>query len=114
MRRGKGTVLLALMVSFAAPAAELPKLGTVLVPFPPGPGKEVADHACLNCHSSDVARQQKLTEKQWTATVNKMIGWGAEVRADRKDELLRYLAANFGPGNDAFRPVAVQAIRTSR
>lgn len=114
MSRGRGAVLLAFGLAFAAPAAELPRLGTVLVPFPPGAGKEVADQACLNCHSSDVARQQKLTEKQWTATVTKMIGWGAEVRADRKEELIRYLAANFGPGNDSFRPVVVQPIRSSR
>lgn len=114
MRRRTGAVLLALGLAFAAPAAELPKLGTVLAPFPNGPAKEVADKACLNCHSSDIARQQKLTEKQWTASVTKMIGWGAEVPADRKEELIRYLAANFGPGNDAFRPVVVQPVRSSR
>jgi hypothetical protein len=111
----KAAIVLSLVViSIAALAAELPRIGTVLVPFPGGPAKVVADQACLNCHASDVVRQQKLTEKQWTANVTKMIGWGAEVPESRKDELVRYLAANFGPDNSAFQPVVVQPIRATR
>lgn len=89
-----------------APAAgELPELGTVLRPLPDGPGKEVADAACLNCHSGDILRQQRLTEKQWQANVTKMIGWGAVVPDDKRDALVAYLVQNFGPDNDRFEPV---------
>ena len=115
-------VVAALAISFAAlvglgkpkPSADLPQLGTLIAPLPEGPAKGVADRACLNCHSGDVLRQQRLTEKQWTANVTKMIGWGAEVPEDRREELVRYLAKNFGPGNVAFRPVAVRPIRANR
>jgi hypothetical protein len=31
-----------------------------------------------------------------------------------EEELVRYLAAKFGPGNNAFRPVIVQPLRSSR
>jgi len=96
------------------PSAVLPQLGTLIAPLPEGPAKDVADRACLNCHSGDVLRQQRLTDKQWTANVTKMIGWGAEVPEDRREELVRYLAKNFGPGNVAFRPVAVRPIRANR
>jgi cytochrome c5 len=91
-----------------------PLLGATIAPFPDGPGKEIADKACLNCHATDIVRQQRLSEKQWTANVTKMIGWGAELREDRKDDLIRYLVANFGPANRTFQPVVVQPNRPPR
>ncbi len=120
--RARLVVVAALATSFAAlagpgkpkPSADLPQLGTLIAPLPEGPAKGVADGACLNCHSGDVLRQQRLTEKQWTANVTKMIGWGAEVPEDRREELVHYLARNFGPGNVAFQPVAVRPIRANR
>ena len=83
----------------------LPVLGTRLAEFPPGEGKSVADSACLSCHSTDLVRQQRLTEKQWSANLTKMIGWGAEVPESKKETLLAYLVKNFGPDNDRFEPV---------
>jgi cytochrome c5 len=92
-----------------APAALQP-LGSHITPNPPGPGKEVADAACLICHSSDMLRQQHLTEKQWTGTVDKMIRWGAPVKEEQKALLIAYLTKNFGPEN-RFRPVEVLPAR---
>jgi quinoprotein glucose dehydrogenase len=89
---------------------KLPVLGTRLADLPPGPGKAVADQACLFCHSSDMVWQQRLTEKQWTAEINKMIGWGAEVPEAKKDALLAYLVANFGPDNEKFQPLATRPV----
>lgn len=83
----------------------LPVLGTRLAEFPPGEGKSLADSACLSCHSTDLVRQQRLTEKQWSASLTKMIGWGAEVPESKKETLLAYLVKNFGPDNDRFEPV---------
>ena len=102
-----GAAALLVAQSSQAPAKSegLPQLGTRLAPLPDGPMKEVADQACLNCHSADMIRQQRLTEKQWTANVTKMIGWGAAVPEDRKDALVAYLVEHFGPDNDRFQPV---------
>jgi mono/diheme cytochrome c family protein len=86
----------------------LPILGARLSEFPEGPGKTIADKACLQCHSADIPRQQRITEKQWTAEVEKMTRWGAEVSAADKDALIAYLASHFGPANDAFHPVEVR------
>ena len=92
----------------AAFDASLPVLGSQLAELPPGPGKATADGTCLTCHSADMLRQQRLNEKQWTANVTKMTGWGAEVPADRRDELIAYLVKNFGPDNDRFKPVVTR------
>lgn len=94
-----------------SPAPEpnpLPLVGTQLGEFPAGPMKAVADQACLRCHSADMVRQQRLTEKQWTAEVTKMAGWGAVVPEDQKAGLIAYFVEHFGPDNDSFRPVVAQ------
>jgi hypothetical protein len=88
----------------------LPILGTRLTEFPPGAAKSLADKACLECHSADMVWQQHLTEKQWTAEVNKMMGWGSEVPEDKKEALVAYLVENFGPGNDKFRAVIARPV----
>ena len=88
----------------------LPVLSTRLTPFPPGEGKALADQACVNCHSTDMIRQQRLNEKQWTASVTKMVGWGAEVPESGRDALIAYLVANFGPDNDRFEPVVTRPV----
>lgn len=89
---------------------QLPVLGTRLSVFPPGEVKAVADQACLNCHSADIVWQQHLTDKQWSAEVNKMVGWGAAVPDEQKDALVAYLLQNFGPDNDKFQPVLTRPV----
>jgi hypothetical protein len=90
------------------PAEPLPELGTVLGELPAGPMKAVADAACLNCHSADMVRQQRLNDKQWAAEVDKMAGWGAVVPDDQKAALIAYLTEHFGPENQAFHPVVAK------
>ncbi|MGE5414952.1 MAG: hypothetical protein ACM3NW_12290, partial [Syntrophomonadaceae bacterium] len=96
-----GAVVAAALLSVQAPrpAEEkaLPDLGTELGALPPGPMKALADQACLHCHSADMLRQQRLTEKQWTAEVSKMAGWGAVVPEDQRAALVAYLVEHFGP-----------------
>ena len=86
-------------------------MGTQLGQFPPGPMKAVADQACLNCHSADMALQQRLTEKQWATAVTKMMGWGAPVPEDQKDALVAYLVEHFGTDNDRFVPTAAAPVK---
>jgi len=89
---------------------KLPVLGTRLLEFPPGDGKGIADQACLACHSTDMVRQQRLTEKQWTANLTKMVGWGAEVPESQREALTAYLVKNFGPDNDRFQPIVTRPV----
>ncbi|HKD18938.1 MAG TPA: hypothetical protein VKG23_13885 [Thermoanaerobaculia bacterium] len=102
----------ALLLGQAGPASsregDLPALGTQLGELPAGQMKPLADQACLHCHSADMIRQQRLTEKQWTAEIKKMAGWGAAVPEDQQAALVAYLVEHFGPDNDRFQPVAAQ------
>ena len=95
--------------SASRPRSPLPPLGgTDIVLLPKGEGRRIADNACLKCHSGDMLRQQRLTEAQWTKTVDKMIGWGAEVKPDERIVLIAYLSRNFNPDNDRFEPAATR------
>jgi len=90
--------------------AVLPMAGTKFRELPPGNGKAETETACYACHASDLLVQQRLTEKQWTATVEKMIRWGAAVPEKEKSVVIAYLTKNFGPQN-RFTPTRVQPIR---
>jgi hypothetical protein len=80
-------------------AATLPMPGTKFKELPPGKAKADVEAACYACHSADLLAQQRLTPKQWTAAVEKMMRWGAVVPAEKKTPIIEYLAKNFGPGN---------------
>jgi hypothetical protein len=52
---------------------------------------------CTICHSSDLITQQQLDRSMWAKEVDKMIKWGAPVRAEERKFLLDYLSAYYGP-----------------
>ena len=90
--------------------AALPALGTKFHSLPAGNGKELVEAACLRCHSADMLAQQRLTEKQWTATVEKMTRWGAAVKDADKGSIIAYLSKHFGPENHAFTPAKARPV----
>lgn len=90
-------------------ATGLPGLGDRVPALPDGPGRSQAETACTACHSTEVLRQQRLTERQWTASIGKMRGWGASIpEGEESNRLIGYLAEHFGPSNDRFRPVVTK------
>jgi hypothetical protein len=97
------------MKAFAIALLLLPVLGTKFKPLPPGAGRTQTEAACYACHSADLLVQQRLTEKQWTAAVEKMIRWGATVPEKDKAKMIAYLAKNFGPSN-TFTPIRTRPI----
>jgi len=88
----------------------LPVLGTQFKQLPPGPAKEKVEAACYACHSADLLVQQRLTQKQWTATVEKMMRWGAALDEKDKGAVIDYLAKNFGAENKGFKPTKVKPV----
>ena len=90
--------------------AVLPMPGTQFKQLPNGPGKAEVEAACYACHSADLLAQQRLTEKQWVASVEKMVRWGAVVPDAQKDVIVKYLARHFGPAN-RFVPTRTAPIR---
>ena len=96
----------------ATPAAKpLPLLGTTFQTLPPGKGRTEIEAACYRCHAADILVQQRLTEKQWTAAVEKMMRWGAVVPENDKAPIIAYLAKHFGPENKGFQPIRTQTVR---
>ncbi len=53
---------------------------------------------CSVCHTADLIHQQRLPADRWTATVEKMMHWGAELSQDEAALLVRYLSARYHPG----------------
>jgi len=90
--------------------AVLPMPGTRFQQLPPGPGKAEVEAACYQCHAADLLAQQRLTEKQWTASVEKMVRWGANVPERDKSAIVTYLARHYGPGN-RFVPVKTATLK---
>jgi mono/diheme cytochrome c family protein len=50
---------------------------------------------CLMCHGEDMTTRQRLTAKQWSASVEKMVNWGTPLPPDRKQPLIDYLAETY-------------------
>jgi mono/diheme cytochrome c family protein len=50
---------------------------------------------CLMCHAEEMTARLRLSEKQWAAELDKMIGWGAPVPPELKSPLLEYLTSTF-------------------
>ena len=104
-------VMAALAALAAAPKkGTLPMLGTQFHQLPAGDGKDAVEAACYPCHSADLLVQQRLTEKQWTATTEKMMRWGAKVSDADKPRVIAYLSKHFGPDNK-FTPIEVRPVK---
>ncbi|HEV3122322.1 MAG TPA: cytochrome c, partial [Isosphaeraceae bacterium] len=58
-------------------------------------GRRSFQDNCLMCHADDMTVKLRLTASQWSAEVDKMIGWGAPVPPEQKDDLIAYLTATF-------------------
>ena len=95
-------------LSTAVTAPDLPLAGTEIPLLPPGEAQTLAQTHCLACHASDMIQQQRLTETQWRAEVDKMQHWGADIHDEDKTALVLYLMSRFGPDNDRFTPIVAR------
>ncbi len=50
---------------------------------------------CQMCHAPEMVTRLRLSEKQWGAEIDKMIGWGAPVPPEQKPMLHEYLVHAF-------------------
>ncbi len=73
--------------------------------IPPGPGKEAVVKYCATCHSAEQAASLRQGQREWAATIEKMVGMGAKIPDDSYDAILGYLNAHFGA--DAPLPIKV-------
>ena len=66
--------------------------------LPPGTGRDVMVRVCSQCHSPEIAAQQKLDAAGWKDLVNQMANNGAQASDAEFDTISKYLAASF-PAN---------------
>ncbi len=109
MKRTLLVLVLTIALASLGATKPLPKLGTQFHTLPDGKGKSQTEAACYRCHSADMLMQQQLTEKQWTATVEKMMRWGATVSEADKPVIIAYLAGHFGKENK-FTPIRTKVV----
>ena len=78
----------AVAVSAQAPEREENPVATSIYP-------DGYKSACLACHDESMMRQQRLTRAQWDRELNKMTGWGAEIKPEERERILTYLSSQF-------------------
>jgi sulfite oxidase len=53
--------------------------------------------ACFGCHDDHMMQQQRMTRPQWDRELNKMTGWGAQIKPQDREGILNYLSNQFKP-----------------
>ena len=75
--------------------AATPALADDFKSLPEGPGRDVMVRVCAQCHSPEIAAQQKLDEQGWKDLVNQMANNGANASDAEFDTIAKYLATAF-------------------
>jgi mono/diheme cytochrome c family protein len=85
-------LIAAVFASLSAPA-----LADDFKSLPEGSGRDVTVRVCAQCHSPEIAAQQKLDAQGWKDLVNQMANNGANATDAEFDTIAKYLAASFPP-----------------
>ena len=64
--------------------------------LPDGPGKAVTEKMCLPCHGLENVVKNRLTKDRWAKEVDDMVARGATGSDEEIEQVINYLAANFG------------------
>jgi mono/diheme cytochrome c family protein len=84
-------ILASILLNFAAEAQQAG-------PFPAGAGRDIIAVACTQCHQAGPIVQLRMGEAGWRRQVYNMVLRGAQVGPAEIDDVVKYLATNFGPG----------------
>jgi hypothetical protein len=91
MRRALFFPAAALVVAFAAGAAELTEL-------PEGPNRELVAKVCQSCHDLQMVFDAAgFGRRDWNSALEEMTANGMNISADDRDKILDYLATFLGP-----------------
>ena len=63
--------------------------------LPEGPGRDVTERTCKNCHEISKAVTLRQDRSGWTNTIVKMLGLGMKAGDDDLETVLDYLTKNF-------------------
>ena len=77
--------------------------------LPDGPGKAVLQRVCNACHAPEIVVGRHESRDRWDGIVSTMIEKGAVGTDDEFNQIVEYLAANFGKnGNEPPKPEAAK------
>ncbi|MFL6547763.1 MAG: hypothetical protein ACJ8OJ_03665 [Povalibacter sp.] len=65
---------------------------------PPGPGLEIIQRSCINCHDINMIISQRKTPDDWADTIGRMADRGAEVTPEEMELIQQYLSEHFATG----------------
>src|SRR3984885_3087442 len=109
------TLCLALLMgnlSFANPVMAAGQQATSELPA--GPGRDITASTCSKCHSLANVTSQRKDRDGWSATVTKMVGYGATGSDEDFAQILDYLTKNFGKDSSpAALPGSTQGASTA-
>ena len=88
----------------APQAADKKPVSKGVIPLPEGPGKEITERTCANCHSTDVWVKQRHTREKWSSIIDNMVSKGMEASDDDLAVINDYLALKLGPNSPAAMP----------
>ena len=93
MRRAAVLAVVLVVVAAACVAEPVRKAPAAGLPAAVSPDKDAAilGDDCLACHTADLIRQQRLTDKQWAKSLDKMRTWGAPTEDADVPPLLAHL-----------------------
>src|SRR5580765_7039985 len=63
--------------------------------LPDGPGKNLVEAICSECHTTERIASQQLTKPQWADKVLEMLQEAPDVKQSERDTIVEYLAKNF-------------------
>jgi len=81
-----------LVITAAVTAAVVPSSAEGL---PDGPGKNLVEAICSDCHTTERIAAQQLTKPQWADKVLEMLQEAPDVKQSERDKIVEYLARNF-------------------
>jgi len=83
--------------------------------MPDGPGRDITVATCTKCHAITNITTQHKDADGWTATITKMVGYGAAASDDDLQAILEYLTKNYGldSASNANAPAASHKINVN-
>jgi hypothetical protein len=60
-------------------------------------GRVVLEERCTACHGLGRVESARKSREEWVTTVERMVGYGAQLSEDEESVLIDYLAETYGP-----------------